>query len=1008
MRFFYADLTRNFLYVIFIISILPASIVFADEDFSCTDSDATFWKFQEDEQNLQLFKDDVYTLPVCYEKNCQIRVNQCMDYETLNTTLSTTTHGLMGVQDSNLVLCCSQQQEYIPLSSDEFTYNDNDSVGWFVPYGNYTIDLEQSVIQEQTLAPFFINATITCLNGDCGNTFTSLSYVDNANDVLYTPNLQLEYPLLVSFISNPLFTFSSFSVSESTRELFDIEYQQDNCLSNMNPITNQQCNVSWIVYANFQQNKSFDLQIVACSDEYQIECDVSELIRVNITADFVCEDWEIWNGTHCVDDVVIQEYFCGTAHNQTFTVANTSFGLNTACSDDNEPIDDGFVYPQPNITTEWFCPGGDEREIMCYASRQPCDDGYTWNNTHCVSSPDDPTELFCGSEHNTTYSTEIMSFTSNNFCAQEPQPSNVQFPINPGNNTVWTCGTNRDLHVVSCFALKEECPDDQPNWNGTACVSDEAYYCGTAHDLEFPLIMSDFSDYTYCSDNAIDEDLAIELPQPGQTTSWSCEGGEDTSVLCQASRESCSSGYSWNGTHCESDAPQTIELHRSCAEVEFRDWVSHFYQKEHETQVSAHALNNLESVRDQSNGNLLPDVNGVEVTRIVALLQDERIKNNQAYACVTNQLDTCTAEIGFTGCAYKGKCYENNTRIKLDENQQVTQNATDLEEYDLVCVVNSPGEWYLPPPSPSNECTDDSHVMCSEDNGEYFNRITYQKDETTNTFCVNQSGSYNWLYSEDGLDDIQNIVSNQCGNGIDNHCTAHLYFAKFDNGSVDYSKYRYGEKVFNVETKPDAFDPICYDNTNLKGDVQNTAGASLEDVEVKLYIVGPNTEYQLFKTTYTDSSGQFNFSKIPRTSYRLIFQKGGYHNEVRFQNIDDNQEEDIETITLTTGDCRADCTTGAQPSICSANCDGFGGCNFNSSQVATALDGIATGISHTITLSGTNYVVDTCTGDPVEQATLTSSGQITCPSGQELIIIQRIALLDGDTVRIKIPICRSQ
>ena len=307
-----------------------------------------------------------------------------------------------------------------------------------------------------------------------------------------------------------------------------------------------------------------------------------------------------------------------------------------------------------------------------------------------------------------------------------------------------------------------------------------------------------------------------------------------------------------------------------------------------------------------------------------------------------------------------------------------------------------------------NQCTNAYNSICAEDSENYSSDRTYFYGGNTNVFCVNTDGNtWRWLNDTLGISHIQSTFSQICSGGsasIDNSCSGAKYFAKNRNGGLNYSKWNATGTTYVVNTDFAAFAPTCYGLIN--GTVTDTNNSRLSNVNVTLLIVGPQGE-QSYKSTTTNASGNYAFTVIPATNYRLLFSKPFYNNEVVVTKVNYTNLTSV-NATLTSGSCNYDCTTQADPSRCSASCNGIGGCNFYNTTIASILDGTVVNTNRLITIGATNYTITACIGAPavyVQPQIMTA--QISCPSGTSLIVLQRIVLKDGQPIKVIVPVCRT-
>ncbi|HLP79071.1 MAG TPA: carboxypeptidase-like regulatory domain-containing protein [Acidobacteriota bacterium] len=305
-----------------------------------------------------------------------------------------------------------------------------------------------------------------------------------------------------------------------------------------------------------------------------------------------------------------------------------------------------------------------------------------------------------------------------------------------------------------------------------------------------------------------------------------------------------------------------------------------------------------------------------------------------------------------------------------------------------------------------NVCTPGYHGICSENTVFYSRDNTYDERFTSFSFCLHDGSSWSWTTLPGGLADIQGDTE-ICSGGLsslDNNCNALEFYQHSRNGAANYSRYNYTGVLYFVYPDVDAFDPDC--SANLSGYVKNSLGYGVNGVTVTLLLVSSTGENS-FRNTTTDATGYYEFTVLPASTYKIFASKTSFNSEILALNLSYVSNNQL-NMTLTTGVCQNDCTTTAQPTICSAACDGFNGCAFYNTTMATALDGKISGYDYLVSIAGIEYTVSACEGTPAPYVTSsTSTGQIQCPSGTTLVVIERVALQDGEPVKIIIPVCRS-
>jgi hypothetical protein len=387
----------------------------------------------------------------------------------------------------------------------------------------------------------------------------------------------------------------------------------------------------------------------------------------------------------------------------------------------------------------------------------------------------------------------------------------------------------------------------------------------------------------------------------------------------------------------------------------------------------------------------------------------------QALSLETNTSDVC---FGRDGCCYQGTLYPNGAEIE----HNIFTNAPLAQPIKThVCRSSSPGGWELigfaTNITNSSVCDDTFHRTCLEQSSIYNSSQDYTDDLTNaaNYFCVKPNTSASWgfyRFPSGGpglaLAQIQANAVEDCTDIYDNVCFADTQFARYPASlgitDVDYSSWNSSVYAPRVVYDVNPFDISLFQQqcrSNLTLQTIDTSGLLVSNVSLELYIIAPNATPQAYVTNYTDNAGQIQYNFQPSVNMTIIARKVGYNPTLL--NIRPSAKSSVTlNITMTTGGCRPDCTTDATPQLCSAMCHGINGCAFNTSMFATELDGKLA--NQFIQVSGGQSVYS-CEGQPFAY-TNTSTGQITCPAGQNVIIVDRLVNLDGKPVRMKLAICK--
>jgi cysteine-rich repeat protein len=321
-----------------------------------------------------------------------------------------------------------------------------------------------------------------------------------------------------------------------------------------------------------------------------------------------------------------------------------------------------------------------------------------------------------------------------------------------------------------------------------------------------------------------------------------------------------------------------------------------------------------------------------------------------------------------------------------------------------------------------NQCNNNQFVACSiNGTAEYAQGITYapvgilQSGADGQVMCVHNGSSWGFMTLVDGLEGLAIDNPEICAGGansIDQNCNAYEFFERDAEGRIDYTQYKDADgqgTVFIVKKNVDAFDPACFAN-GISGTVSSASG-SIVGATVELYIISDSGVEQLFRTTTSGAGGSYAIGAIPATSYRLVVSANGFVTQLRNIELTYNNPTLTQNFVLVSGLCNSDCTTTANPGVCSAGCEGINGCVFHNATIATFLDGKAIGNKYYN--SALDVTVTACMGpvengytiDPFETTPLTVSG-ITCPSGTSLVVSELVVLYNGEPVKLVMPVCR--
>jgi hypothetical protein len=309
-----------------------------------------------------------------------------------------------------------------------------------------------------------------------------------------------------------------------------------------------------------------------------------------------------------------------------------------------------------------------------------------------------------------------------------------------------------------------------------------------------------------------------------------------------------------------------------------------------------------------------------------------------------------------------------------------------------------------------NACTDDYYSICSEDSEQYTAKKTYDIRSTTNRFCVNPDNtSWRWETHTGGMPSYIQNTTEICSGGfysIDNDCNlASLnLFAKNRNGGLNYEVHIFNNQQYLVHQDPDAFDPAC--RSDLDGYVADQFNDPISSARIQMILVGPRSE-RLYLETFTNASGYYQFTNVPSSIFKILYSKESFNPHLQIENFTYQSVNQI-NVTLDQGLCLQDCTTSSRPGICSSACDGFNGCAFYNTTVASFLNGRVANYDYQITLPEGNYLVSACEGipQPYFDDLSRQNDNFACPSGSTLVIIERVALQDGEPVKVIIPVCR--
>ena len=870
---------------------ISLSLSQAQSSVSCEDTESLFWLESDTNSRFSREPSQTFSTPVCAENVvCQLRSNICVSGESELLSVFSATHSLVsqaGLSSTRYTLCCEVISEYCnpynPNSDDcyEGVSSSTSSVTWWVDYGTYDISPLSTQIEVPAKTPFVFNATIECVSGECGDTRVRLFEPSTQNDILVYDDITFAAKGLLALTDNPLDTTRFSGTSQTVTEQVSFSLQPQNCFASMNSLANSECESAWGLVGNVNEATSKQVQIEVCPLNQEFECVLSDIIQINFTS-LTCPPGQEFCEGQCRNSAYCQDVVCGSA--------SSSYAWDTfAFNEDDQFCQVGSTIPpvfpsQPGGDVSWVC-SNPLTQVSCSASRDSCPIYQQWNETSQTCELDSDLELYLCIDKPTT---QGHIFSETNSSLEQNTPWTFSETIHSNSVCKFRCEEGFELFLTDDMCVKYESESDA---------------CGT-QARTFSWSETSYDGDDFCT---FGEVLSSQSPphslSPGMGVFWTCEDQETSeAVVCFAFRESCPHGFYQDGNICEPfhdpgpiepPSPDELELHRVCAEVDTKEWLTHFYTREYDRPPTN--VWRIELSQEQLlNSN---DEELQQITQSHAYISED----GRTFACETDETDICTTTQGFQGCAYDGTCYADGMRIQLGSNNQVIEYDESLQQYDLVCEVNSPGSWTIPPST-------------------------------------------------------------------------------------------------------------CYDSS-LSGSVTDSASQELVDVLVSLYYVDSVGEEHFFDSTQTNSQGDFTFEEIPIGNYTLIYEKQSYNNNFVSTSIQScEQNQDVGTTQLSFGDCRADCTTFSNPNLCDASCHGIGACSFYDETIASRLDGIQLGILHTFSDGGQDYVVNTCQGEPQLQSssdfTSGTSGTITCPTGQELIIFERIALLDGETVRVRIPVCQ--
>ncbi|MFA6285998.1 MAG: hypothetical protein WC661_01340 [Opitutaceae bacterium] len=370
-------------------------------------------------------------------------------------------------------------------------------------------------------------------------------------------------------------------------------------------------------------------------------------------------------------------------------------------------------------------------------------------------------------------------------------------------------------------------------------------------------------------------------------------------------------------------------------------------------------------------------------------------------SCNPKSSDICS---GQKGCCWDGVFYNNGQQVFVNlTTQTVMYNASGSQPWNMQCIAHSPGQWTAAAALGTNTCTPTDYVYCAQDGPEYTARIPYSNATTgIRSYCFdNGSGiMFQNIPSAAGYQDIAAAVPEICAGGInsiDNNCNAYRFFVR-EAGTLNYGKLNVSETILDVSQDIDAFDASCAATVTIN--MSDEAGAPLSTVTVTQYLMSPAGIEQEYNHTMTDANGLAVFP-APATTFKFIATRSGYNPDSITVKLNYSGSPYYE-MKLTQGNCNSDCTTTANPTLCSAACDGVNGCGF-SPGLAPFLDGKPANINYYI--ESLNVNVLTCEGTPTSAASGISA-QIACPTGKTLLVIERAVLKDGKPVKLVIPICK--
>jgi cysteine-rich repeat protein len=327
-------------------------------------------------------------------------------------------------------------------------------------------------------------------------------------------------------------------------------------------------------------------------------------------------------------------------------------------------------------------------------------------------------------------------------------------------------------------------------------------------------------------------------------------------------------------------------------------------------------------------------------------------------------------------------------------------------------------------PPALDRCDDAQFVACSI-NGtvEYGQGITYSpyellRDDILNEYiCAHDGSSWGFRYLNAGFDDFADSPEICSGgiNSIDQNCNAFYRFQRTDDGSLDYTSYidpKTGT-VFSVKRDIDAFDSACF--VFLSGVVSSTSGGSLVGANLELFIVSESGEAKSFRNTMSGVNGEYSFdlSGLPATRYKLVVSHNGHIDDISEFDLTSYKQIYTRDIVLTQGTCNSDCTTTANPDVCSAACLGVNSCTFSpnintNSTIATFMNGKLKDSNYCyspdqVTMTDCGAIVTNGCSDVFTQQPISG---ISCPSGTSLVVTELVVLYNGEPVKFLMSVCR--